>query len=105
MRPSTVTHVKIGNRSKTLFWNLKDRWTFGRTACEIAPLVWVKVATRRISCRTVAVGLPDNPWVRDIEGALSPLGLVQYIKLRDAMAGVDLDVHQDDQFTWMWNQS
>ena len=52
------------NGNNTLFWS--DRWLNGCCILDIAPEVAAKVDKKTLSSRTVAKGLVNRLWVRDI---------------------------------------
>jgi hypothetical protein len=65
----SLVQITVGNGRKLLFW--RDRWIDGRSTTDIAPLVVKKVKTRAKNARTVAQGLLDDLWTRDIVGTIS----------------------------------
>jgi hypothetical protein len=54
----------VGNGNNTLFWS--DRWLNDCCIQDIAPEVAAKVDKKTLSSRTVAQGLDNRMWVRDI---------------------------------------
>ncbi|KAG2538450.1 hypothetical protein PVAP13_9NG381214 [Panicum virgatum] len=61
--------VQIGDGKGTLFWS--DRWLQGKSVQELAPCLFNAVGSRVVAKRTVAQGLANDSWVRDIKGALT----------------------------------
>ena len=83
----------IGNGEGTLFRS--DCWLHGHSLQELAPNVLKCVPNRFRKTRTVAAALTDLAWVSDIKGALSCLGLIEYLELWDALSGFVLNPTDD----------
>ncbi|WVZ91592.1 hypothetical protein U9M48_037742 [Paspalum notatum var. saurae] len=92
----------VGNGNNTLFWT--DRWINGRTPSAIAPILFKFVRARAKRTRTVAEALPQRRWVSDIDGGLSVAAIVDYLRLWDALDGVNL-VEVKDRIVWRWTSS
>ena len=80
--------TEIGDRSNTLFW--KDKWLNGRSILDLAPQVSALVFKRRANRRTVMDALNNGKWLEDIQGEISPEGLIEYLELWDTLAIVVL---------------
>ena len=61
--------IQIGNGQRSYFWT--DRWIQGRSIKDLAPALLAAVRPRAQRQRTVAEGLSNRAWVRDITGALT----------------------------------
>ncbi|KAG2589482.1 hypothetical protein PVAP13_5NG362481 [Panicum virgatum] len=61
--------IQIGNGQRSYFWT--DRWIQGRSIKDLAPALLAAVHPRAQRQRTVAEGLSNRAWVRDITGALT----------------------------------
>lgn len=92
----------IGNGEGTLFRS--DCWLHGHSLQELAPNVLKCVPNRFRKTRTVAAALTDLAWVSDIKGALSCLGLIEYLELWDALSGFVLSPAEDIHH-WKLNSS
>jgi hypothetical protein len=68
------------------FW--EDRWINGLAIREIAPQLYACIPKRRRKMRTVATGLHEHAWARDIQGNK----MLEPFQLND----------QPDQLTWKW---
>jgi hypothetical protein len=71
------TSVQVGNGCQAFFW--RDRWLDGASVDMLAPDVVTTVRRRVLKTRTVAEGLHNNQWIRDISGSLSITALSQYV--------------------------
>ena len=91
------TTMQIGNDTEALFW--EDRWIGGRSVCEIAPLLYACIPKRRRKLRTVADGLQDNQWARDIHGTIGIHEIGQYLQLWQAISATTLSA-EPDSLTW-----
>lgn len=74
-----LVKITVGNGQKVLFW--RDRWIFGFSPRDIAPLIVAMVSTRRINTRTVAQGIMSGALAEDILGPLSFTAHLQLIHL------------------------
>ena len=75
------------------FWS--DRWLHDHSLQELAPNVLKCVPSKFRKTRSVAAALTDLTWVSDIKGALSWLGLTEYLDLWDALSGFVLNPTED----------
>ena len=66
------------------FWS--DRWLHGHSLQELALNVLKCVSSKFRKTQSVAAALTDLTWVSDIKGALSWLGLTEYLDLWDALS-------------------
>ena len=73
------TSVQVRNGLRTLFWT--DWWIQGRSIAETAPALWNAVRPAARNHRTVAQGLLNRAWVRDITGALTVQVLIEYLQV------------------------
>lgn len=81
-----------------------DHWINGSSVAEIAPLIYAQAPRRRRKDRTVRDGLLHRSWVRDIQGALGPMAMLQYIDLWRTLRQVHLSEAMN-QLTWRWTTS
>lgn len=81
-----------------------DHWINGWTAAEIAPLVYDLVPHRRRKIRLVHDGMHNRAWVQDIQGALGPLALLQYVELWRQVRLIHL-TNSPDVICWRWTDS
>jgi hypothetical protein len=61
--------VEIGNGWRSFFRT--DKWIDGRSIADLAPALLNAVRPHACKTRTVAQGLENNGWARDITGALT----------------------------------
>lgn len=85
---------------ESLFWS--DRWIQGRCIQERAPFQFNAVGPRIVKCKTVAQGLENNKWVRDISGALTVQVILDFFLVWDATRAVQLRPDSPDKFLWKW---
>jgi hypothetical protein len=83
-----------------------DPWIGGIDAGSVAPALMKHVRPSIKRARTVAEGLLDNGWARDIAGELTVDALRDYLKLWGAIQSVPRhDVDGADTFRWKWTAS
>ena len=92
--------VQLGDGQNSLFW--ADRWLDGKSIEELAPCLFQAVRSRTIKRRTVAQGLPNNAWARDITGALTVQVILDYLLIWDATRSITLQHGVKDTFLWKW---
>jgi uncharacterized membrane protein len=63
------------------------------------------VPTRLRKRRTLADGLANQPWIRDIKGALTVQALVQFLEIRQRLQDFALDPVMPDRLEWKWSSS
>jgi hypothetical protein len=96
------TTMCVGDGRRALFW--EDRWISGKAVKELAPHLYACVPKRRRKTRTVADGLLENCWARDIQGLLGIHEIGQYLLIWQAIQGTTLSA-MPDQLLWKWNAS
>jgi len=101
MFDSSIT-VQIGNGLRSFFWT--DKWIDGRSIQDIAPALLKAVPPLTRRKRTVAQGLPNNAWARDITGALTVQVLIDYLLVWDLIRQGNFTLTTDvpDNFRWKW---
>jgi hypothetical protein len=95
------TTVSVGNGRKARFW--EDRWLAGTSISEIAPELYACIPKRRRRRRTVAEGLADNQWARDITGTIGVHEIGQYLQIWGMLQQITLD-DEPDQIVWRWTE-
>jgi hypothetical protein len=93
------THLIPGNGQTGKFW--EDRWINGLAIREIAPQLYACIHKHRRKARTIAAGLHEHAWARDIQGNLGIDELGQYLKIWRMLEPFQLN-DQPDQLTWKW---
>lgn len=93
--------VNLGNGKQTMFW--VDPWLNGRTVEDLAPNLLQAVSCRTRKARTVADGLRNRNWMRDIRGALTIPVLIEYVRLRQLVDSIVLRPDVPDSFIWRWS--
>ncbi|XP_071679948.1 uncharacterized protein [Lolium perenne] len=96
------TTMRIGSGQRALFW--EDRWIQGRAIKELMPQLYNCIPKRRRKARSVADGLLDNAWARDIQGLLGIHEIGQYLTLWNMIEDTTLN-DQPDQLIWKWTAS
>jgi hypothetical protein len=96
------TTMILGNGHTAKFWD--DRWLDGRSVKEIAPSLHACTPKRRRKSRTVADGLQDNRWARDIHGTLGIQEIGEYLQLWQRVEGTLLS-QDPDHLCWKWTAS
>jgi hypothetical protein len=81
----------------------------GCSVDSLAPDVVAAVAKCTMKKRTVAQGLFNDHWIRDIQVSLSlslsAHALGEYVSLRSKLQGVCLHQEIADKFTWKWSSN
>jgi hypothetical protein len=95
---SSLAAIEIGSGARVMFWS--DRWIWGRTVAEIAPLLITLVPTRVRNRRTVEEACRNNAWILDCQGVWPEGGSVQCVRLWVAISGINLDETRPDNFLW-----
>lgn len=93
------TTMSIGNGMTALFW--EDRWINGQSVLDLAPLLYPCILKQRCKARTVAEGLANNTWARDIQGTLGLHEIGQYLLLWQAVSHITLS-NEPDRLLWRW---
>jgi hypothetical protein len=92
---SMITNVGYGRN--TLFWT--DHWLHGCSLVDMALEVAACLQSRILKIRTAEETLDNRVWVQDIRGGLSLNGLIEFLKLWDALLNFTL-TNDDDQHHW-----
>jgi hypothetical protein len=94
------TFTLIGNGQSTAFWTA--RWIQGKAVKDIAPTLLEFVSRRDIVETTVAAGLDNRSWVRQITGgSITVPAVVEYLRLWDLLTTITLGTG-DDKLIWRW---
>jgi hypothetical protein len=78
----------IGNGISTFFW--KDKWIYGYSIMDIAPLIAAAVPKKTKDVRTVQQALTSHFWVHDIQRNLSLVEIEQYLQLWEVIDSFQL---------------
>ena len=97
---SMITNVGYGRN--TLFWT--DRSLHGCSLVDMALEVAACLQSRILKTRTAEETLDNQVWVQDIRGGLSLNGLIEFLKLWDALLNFTL-TNDDDQYHWKYDIS
>jgi hypothetical protein len=92
----------IGDGQTAKFW--EDRWITGQSIRETAPLLYACIPKRWRKIRTVADGLANQSWARDILGVLGIHEVGQYLRLWRTIEHTTLCATAD-KMVWRWNKS
>lgn len=95
--------TEIGDGAKTLFWT--DRWLHGKNIKELASHVFSLVSKRKLKTRTVIEALTDHSWISDIQGALTVVVIMEFLKLWDLLSEVALHPGVKDSRVWRFSSS
>jgi len=93
------TTMRVGDGASALFW--LDRWLDGRTIEEVAPALFSHIPKRARKRRTVRQAILERSWITDIQGALEPLALWQYVQLWIQIRDFGLTA-EPDSLLWRW---
>ncbi|WVZ61528.1 hypothetical protein U9M48_011389 [Paspalum notatum var. saurae] len=91
--------IVVGDGKTVLFW--VDNWLEGLAIEVVAPNLFAAVPNR-FHCRTVAEGLLNRCWIKDIKRPLSVVAVQEYIDIWERTAGIMLSDHPD-QFLWRFS--
>ncbi|WVZ99622.1 hypothetical protein U9M48_044891, partial [Paspalum notatum var. saurae] len=92
------TEVILGDGSSALFW--LDNWLDGAAIEVVTPNLFAAVP-QRFHRRTVAEGLQDRAWIRDIKKQLTMPAISEYVDIWERTQGIEL-VDRPDSFRWRW---
>jgi hypothetical protein len=84
--------TEIGDGANTLFW--QDKWLFGKTINEIAPLISTLVPTRIANMRTVFEAITD------FRGIVTVQVLLEFLNLCDLIDEMPLQPRVEDKHSW-----
>jgi hypothetical protein len=98
-----ATSVKLGDGTKIYFWT--DRWLAGQSISSLAPAVFAAVSARIANARTVAAGVHENSWIKDISGPLSVDGIMQFLHLVEIIDAQELSPDNADELSWNFTSS
>lgn len=93
------TYTVIGNGRATAFWT--GRWLQGQAIKDIAPALIAFVSHRKLHQTTVAAGIHDRSWVRQIQGGITMPATREYLHVWDMVQQVQLN-DREDQLVWRW---
>ncbi|WVZ65092.1 hypothetical protein U9M48_014513 [Paspalum notatum var. saurae] len=93
------SEIIVGNGLTALFW--VDNWLDGAAIEVIAPNLFVAVPPR-FHRRTVADGLYNKNWMRDIKKNLSVAAISEYVVIWERTQSFML-VDRPDSFCWRWS--
>jgi hypothetical protein len=85
---STAMITEVGDGRNTLFW--RDRWLMGQRIEDLAPHIFVLVPTRIANRRTVAEGLVEMAWIRDLRGTITWAIISDLLTLSEVIAEFSL---------------
>ncbi|EEE53511.1 hypothetical protein OsJ_36687 [Oryza sativa Japonica Group] len=95
---SVAQHI-VGDGNRTDFW--RGKWLpRGGSIANNWPILFSFVGRTKI---TVAQGLLNNRWVRDLQGSLSNRALVDYLALWDELQLVSLQSGEADSVLWRFS--
>jgi hypothetical protein len=94
----SLAAIEIGSGARVMFWS--DRWIWGRTVAEIAPLLVTLVPTRVRNRRTVEEARMNNAWILDCQGNWPEGGGAQCVWLWVAISEINMDETRPDNFSW-----
>ncbi|KAE8768431.1 Serine/threonine-protein kinase SMG1 [Hordeum vulgare] len=89
----------VGDGLTALFW--EDRWLHGQSIRELVPLLYLCIPKNRRRARTVAEGIADNAWARDIRGVVGLQEIGQYLRTWQLVARTILST-EPDKLVWKW---
>lgn len=100
---AAAVYSEVGDGATTLFWT--DRWLRGQSIADLAPRLLEIIPVWRRRKRTVQQALVNHAWVSDILGGL-PVGvLIDYLRLWDILANIQLQPGIEDKHIWRFSSS
>ena len=90
----------MGDGRRTFFWT--DKWVLGRSVENIAPEVFHAVNPMIRATRTVAEGLPECNWIKDIKKQINIQTFLQAVALWEETRSFILNPGSEDAWTWTW---
>ena len=100
---NAAARVEVGNGEKTFFWT--DKWVLGRSVENIAPEDYHAVNTMIRATRTVAEGLPECNWIKDIKKPINIQTFLQAVALWEETRSLHLNPNSEDVWTWTWESN
>jgi hypothetical protein len=85
---STALITEVGDGHNTLFW--RDRWLMGLRIEDLTPHIFALVPTRIANRRTVAEGMVEMAWIRDLRGTITWAVLSNFLTLSEVIADFSL---------------
>jgi hypothetical protein len=98
---STALITKVGDGRNTLFW--RDRWLMGLRIEDLTPHIFALVPTRIANRRTVAEGIVEMAWIRDLKGTITWVVLSDFLTLSEVIADFSLSVGVPDKHIWKFS--
>jgi hypothetical protein len=96
--------VEVGDGLHSFFRT--DKWIDGRSIADIAPALLNAVRPQVRRKKTMAQGLENNAWARDITGALTVQVIIDYLLIWDVIRQRNfihaLNSGTEDKFRWKW---
>lgn len=90
--------VQPGNGTQTYFWT--DKWLQGQSIQSLAPDLCRMVNTRTKNKRTLAQGLHNKQWIKDLTGHMTLVAFAQYLELCPLIQSTQLDQEAGDAIRW-----
>jgi hypothetical protein len=97
---ATESHVGRGN--SIVFW--LDKWIFGQSMADLAPMVVAAVPLRIQKKRMVEEALTNQQWISDISEGLLMVRLFEYLHIWDIMQETELS-NEDDRHIWRFDKT
>jgi hypothetical protein len=96
------TYTVIGNGESTLFW--LDSWLGENSIQKMAPTLFALIPCNIVSLQTVADGLSNGNWIRQIAGGLSMTAIAEYLTVWNAVQGQGVVLSDEpDKLHWRWS--
>jgi hypothetical protein len=93
----------VGDGRNTLFW--RDRWLMGQRIEDLAPHIFALVSTRIANRRTVAEGLVEMAWIRDLRGTITWVVISDLLTLSEVIAEFSLSDGVPNKHIWRFSSS
>lgn len=98
-----ATWTKIGNGNTALFW--EDRWLQGHRLEELAPTLYARARQQIRATRTVQQAMVNGAWASDVGPEVTEQILMEYLRVWDLLAEMELQPEVEDSFRWAWDRS
>lgn len=92
--------VQPGSGTQTLFWT--DKWLEGKSIQSLAPDLCCMVSSKTRNNITLAQGLHNKQWIKDLKGQMTMTAFAQYLELWPLIQGIQLNPGTEDVICWRW---
>jgi hypothetical protein len=98
---STALTTEVGDGRNTLFW--RDRWLMGLSVEDLTPHIFALAPARIANRRTMAEGIVEMAWIRDLRGTITWAVLSDFLTLSEVIADFSLSDGVPDKHIWKFS--